>query len=69
VAITLASASKPLEALAYFILKYSKNPAISARLDKLLTIISTILKGMGINYRFLFLSKKKDHVIYYLHNS
>jgi hypothetical protein len=51
-----------MSASTYFILKDSKNISILVRFDDILTVIPTILNGMGINYCFLFMSKNKDHV-------
>ena len=61
--------SKPLRASDSFILKDLKNQTISARLDKLLTIILKILNGTEINFLFHFFSNNMDHILYCLHNS
>jgi len=60
---------KTLQDSTYFMLKDSNNLAILIEIFELFSIILEILKGMGINFFFLFLLKKKCHVLYYLHNS
>jgi hypothetical protein len=65
----ILSVSNPLKDSTSFILKDPNNVSILVRLNERLTVISTILNGMGINDYFLFFSKNKDHILYCFHNS
>ena len=60
---------KPLEDSSRLRLKESNPLAISARVAALLNLILVILKGVGMNWCFLFCPNKLNHLFYFLHNS